>query len=159
MTTLPVIHRDASSHDALPACIDRRRFLAHGSLAGVAALLATACGNGVFGGGATAPGSVNTSVTVSDYAALAKVGGIAKLNGVSTPVAVIRVSATTFRAFSMVCPHVGTIIGIDGAGFLCPNHLAQFDASGKNTGGQQTSSLTELTVTANAAATVLTIVG
>ena len=159
MTSLPVIHTNASTPDALPTCIDRRTFLAHGSLAGVLAILTTACGNGVFGSGTTSPGSVNTTVTVADYPALATIGGIAKLNGTSTPVAVVRASATTFRAFSMVCPHVGTTIGIQGAGFLCPNHEAQFNAAGRNVGGQQTSSLTEFTVTTNASATTLTIVG
>ena len=159
MTPLPVVHTDARTTDAVPPCVDRRTFLVQGSLAGVLAMLATACGNGIIGGSTTGPGSVNTTVPVADYPALANVGGIARINGVNTPVAVIRASATTFRAFSMVCPHVGTIIGISGAGFLCPNHLAQFDASGKNTGGQQTSNLVEFTVTANAAGTTLTIVG
>ncbi len=159
MTSLPVINSVAGKKVALPPCIDRRTFLAHGSLAGVMALLATACGDGVFGGGSTSPGSVNTIVTVSDYPALANVGGIAKLNGTSTPVAVVRSGASTFRAFSMVCTHEGTTIGIQGSGFLCPNHEARFNAAGQNIGGQVTSSLHEFTVTTNATATTLTIAG
>ena len=141
-----------------PPCFDRRRFLATGTLAAVAALLGTACGNG-SADASTSPGSVNTTVNLADYPALGTVGGIVRLSGVNTPVAVVRSDAASYRAFSMVCTHAGTTIGILGSGFRCPNHMATFNASGQNTGGQRTSSLHEFTVTANSAAGTLTIVG
>ena len=160
MSSLPCFDPSsiATTSSEAPRCFDRRRFLATGSLAAVAAFLGTACGNGLSDG-ATGPGSVNTTVTLDDYPALGTVGGIVRISGVSTPVAVVRSDSSSYRAFSMVCPHAGTTIGIVGTGFRCPRHLAAFDASGQNTGGQRTSSLHEFTVTANSTAATLTIVG
>ncbi len=137
-----------------PVGMDRRAFLAQSTLAAVAAALATACG---AEGSPTGPGSVNVTVTLADYAALATVGGIARINGTATPVAVVRTATSSYRAFSMVCPHAGTTIGISGGGFLCPNHRASFSSTGTWTGGERTSNLWEFTVTANTAAGTLTI--
>jgi nitrite reductase/ring-hydroxylating ferredoxin subunit len=126
-------------------------------LAAVAAALASACGTGTLGGSPTGPGSVNLTVNLADYAALATVGGIARLNGTSTPVAVVRTATSSYRAFSLICPHAGTVIGINGSGFLCPNHRASFSSTGQWTGGERTSNLWEFTVTANTSAGTLTV--
>lgn len=140
-----------------PAGMDRRAFLAQSTLAAVAAALATACGTGTLSGSPTGPGSVNVTINPADYPALATVGGIARINGTATAVAVVRTATSSYRAFSMVCPHAGTTIGISSGSFVCPNHGARFSSTGTWTGGERTSNLWEFTVTANAGAGTLTI--
>lgn len=132
----------------------RRDFVATGALAAVGAFLA-ACGGD--GGSPTAPGDVNLTVTLSTFPALAAVGGIARVTTSGTPVAVVRSDASTYRAFSMVCPHQGTTINIQGSGFRCPNHGATFNANGAWTGGERTSGLFEFKVTSNTSAGTITI--
>lgn len=127
--------------------IDRRAFLGNAG-AIVAALTAAACGDGQIGNAATGLGSGGTvTVDPSAYAALASVGGIARISGTSRPIAVVRSTSTTYRAFSLICPHQGSTVNISNGAFLCPNHLARFDANGRWIGGQATGNLTELTVT------------
>ncbi|MCC6242624.1 MAG: Rieske (2Fe-2S) protein [Gemmatimonadaceae bacterium] len=153
--------RQASADDAARCapCIARRTFLSQSTLAvlGAAPLgaaLLGACGDGVTG--ATAGSTVVTgSVRIADYPALAAVGGVARVSG--TVVAVVRSATSTYRAFSMSCPHQGTTVAINGAGFRCPNHGATFAATGAWTGGERTSSLRELTVVYNAQDETLTI--
>ncbi len=161
MKSLPQVTTTSTPKDVAPPlcvspCIDRRAFLGNGGLLAVAAVLASACGNGVLGGsgsGAISPFTIKTG----DYAALATVGGIARVSGASGPVAVVRASSGTYRAFSMVCPHQGTTISVVSGGFICPNHEAQFSSTGAWRGGQPTSSLQEYTVVADATAGTLTI--
>jgi nitrite reductase/ring-hydroxylating ferredoxin subunit len=100
---------------------------------------------------------VNLSVTLANFPALATVGGIARVTTSGTPVAVVRVDAGTYRAFSMVCPHQGTTVNISGAGFRCPNHGATFNANGAWTGGERTSGLSEFRVSSNTSAGTITI--
>lgn len=135
--------------------VDRREFLAHGALMTLGALVVAACGTGADA--STGPGSVNVTVNLADYPALSTVGGIAKLNGTSSPVAVVRASASSYRAFSLLCPHQGTTVQINGAAFRCPNHLATFNSTGQWTGGQSTSSLREFTVAVNGEAGTITV--
>jgi len=141
--------------------LTRRAFLAETTMAAVAAALTSACGNGIFGaGGGGGGGPVDLTVTLANFAALGTVGGIARVDGNSgNPVAAIQSPAGTYRAFSMVCPHAGTTINIQGSGFRCPNHGATFTGTGTWTGGQRTSNLTELTVAYDAAAGTIHITG
>ena len=81
--------------------IDRRSFLAHSSLMALGAMVASACGGD---SGPSSPGTVNVTVNPATYPALATVGGIARISGTSTPIAVVRSTATTYRAFWLVCP-------------------------------------------------------
>lgn len=142
---------------------DRRRFLSATLAASVLALL-SACGDdgplgaddGTGDGGTTPTNRL--TVVVTNFPALAADGGIARVDGgSSTPVAVVRVSATTYRAFSMVCPHAGTTINITTGGFRCPNHGAVFNSAGVRTGGQVTTDLRELPAVYTAATQTLTI--
>ena len=133
----------------------RRDFLAASSLAAVGAFLA-ACG-GESGGGTTGPVNVNLTVTLANFAALGAVGGIAQVTTSGTPVAVVRSGTSSYRAFSMVCPHQGTTIGINATGFRCPNHGATFNANGAWTGGERTSGLSEFKVSSNTSAGTITI--
>jgi thiosulfate dehydrogenase [quinone] large subunit len=134
--------------------MDRRKFVSLGVYAAAAAALA-ACAAG--GSSITSPDSVGTTVKVSDYAALAAVGGVAVTTLSGTPVAIVRTSATTFITLSRVCPHQGSTVNAVSGGFRCPNHGATFNASGTWTGGQRTSSLRSYATTYDAAAGTLTI--
>ena len=143
--------------------VSRRDFLSRSVMVAVAAALCDACGGPLDFSSTTAPGGgtggVTTGFTValSSYPALATVGGIARVSGGSIPIAVVRVSDTAFSAYSMVCPHQGTTINVQGSGFVCPNHGARFDASGAWVGGQVTNNLTSIPVTYDAAAQTITI--
>lgn len=112
-----------------------------------------ACGDGVIGGvtgPTTAPpiAGGSFSIAIADFPALATVGGIARVDGgLSTPIAVSRVAADVFLAFSMICPHAGyRPISILADGFYCPNHGAQFEADGDWRGGQRTRALVQYEV-------------
>ncbi|MEQ1691652.1 MAG: Rieske (2Fe-2S) protein [Gemmatimonas sp.] len=137
--------------------LDRREFLAQSTLMALGALVASACGDGLSGS-PTGPGAVNVTVQIASYTALAAIGGIARLNGTGTPIAVVHSTSTTYRAFSLICPHAGTTVGITGASFRCPNHGATFASTGSWTGGERTSGLFEFTVAHDATAGTLTIV-
>ncbi len=100
-------------------------------------------------------------VTLASWPALANVGGVAgsvgNVNG--GPVAVTRLSATSFAAFSMRCPHAGTTINvINGTSFRCPNHGALFNSAGVwQSSPQRAENLTPLTVTYTPGATTLSV--
>jgi Rieske Fe-S protein len=132
----------------------RREFLSATTVAAVSTFLA-ACSSG--SDAATGPSNVNLTVTLANFAALNVVGGIAQVSSTGTPVAVVRSGASSYRAFSMVCPHQGTTIGITTSGFRCPNHGATFNANGAWIGGERTSGLFEFTVTSNTTAGTITI--
>jgi Rieske Fe-S protein len=141
----------------------RRLFVAQGLLATLGLLAASACGDGVIGG-PTGPRLAPALdppllVLLTDFPPLDVVGGIARVDGNSdTPVAVTRVAAAEYRAFSMICPHASyRPITIGATGFTCPNHGARFAADGDWTGGQRTSDLREYTVVFDAGAGTLTI--
>jgi ABC-type phosphate transport system substrate-binding protein len=132
----------------------RRSFLAASTVAAVSAFLA-ACGSDASG--TTGVGSVSVTVNLSDYPTLAAVGGIVRVNGASTPIAVTRVDATTYRAFSLICPHERATVAVNGTGFRCPLHGATFNANGGWIGGERTSGLFEFKVSSNSGAGTITI--
>jgi thiosulfate dehydrogenase [quinone] large subunit len=133
--------------------IDRRQFLTITAFAAAVAAL-EACG---VTDGTTAPTSVSTTLKVSDYAALASVGGVATTNVNGSPIAIVGTGATTFITLSRVCPHQGSTVNATTTGFRCPNHGATFDKNGTWTGGQKTSSLRSYTTAYDAATGTLTI--
>jgi Rieske Fe-S protein len=146
---------------------DRRQFITESLLAAVTALLVNACGDGEIGG--VGPGGVtdvpppvlDTRMTIrlADFPALQQIGGIARVDGnSSSPIAVARLSASTFVALSMICPHAGyKPINIQSAGFRCPNHGATFAADGHWTGGQRTKNLQAYPTSYSAATASVTI--
>jgi nitrite reductase/ring-hydroxylating ferredoxin subunit len=146
---------EAGSAGMLSSQMGRRKFVSLGVYAAAAAALAACSAGG--GTSITSPGSVGATVKVSDYAALANVGGVAvtTLNG--TPVAIVRTSSTTFITLSRICPHQGSTINAVTGGFKCPNHGATFNSTGTWTGGQRTSSLRSYSTTYDSAAGTLTI--
>jgi len=155
----PSLVRPSDAGEQCTGC-SRRHFLSASLLGAVGALLATACGDGVIGGGITGPGgTVNLTISLADYPALGTVGGMARLNGISSPIVVVRSAAGSYVALSLICPHQGTTVTATGGGFVCPNHGARFNATGGWTGGQRTNGLQTLTSTLNATAGTLTVVG
>jgi len=146
------------AHCAGQSSTSRREFLTATAASAVAALLVTACG----GGGSDSTGVVDTgpvtlSVQVANYAALANVGGIARVDSGGTPVAAVRTGASTFAAFSLICPHFGCTVGITGSSFQCPCHGAQFASTGIWIGGQRTTNLSAYGTSYDATTGVLTI--
>jgi Rieske Fe-S protein len=135
----------------------RREFLAASAASTVAAMLMAACGGASDATGVVNTGPVTLSVVVSDYAALANVGGIARVDNGATPVAAVRTGASTFAAFSLICPHFGCTVGINGSAFRCPCHGAMFASTGAWIGGQRTSNLSSLNTSYDATTGVLTI--
>lgn len=136
--------------------IGRRTFLAQSALLAAGALLA-AC---AAGGDTTAPGTTiasTTDIKLSDFPALATVGGIALVNVSGNPMAIVRTGDATFITLSRICPHQGSTINPSGSGFLCPGHGARFSLTGQWQGGQPTSSMQSYATSYNAAAGTITI--
>lgn len=140
---------------AQPISIDRRDFMMRAAAA-LAAVALAACG----GDSLTSPSSVSsTTLNLADYPALSAVGGVATVTVDDVPLAIVRMSSTTFAAFSRICPHQGTTINVTSTGFQCPRHGATFDKNGQWIGGERTSNLVSYPVTYNAAAGTLTVGG
>ena len=139
--------------EGIASLIDRRRFLALSAYAAAGAALA-AC---AVTDATTAPTSVNATIRISDYAALATVGGYAMTNINGSPVAIVRTGASTFITLSRICPHQGATINATSNGFRCPNHGATFSTTGTWTGGQRTSNMRSYPTTYDATAGTLTI--
>lgn len=139
----------------IPAGIARRTFLIQSAIIAASAALAACAGSD---NGFTSPDiSGSATVKVSDYPALANVGGIATVNAGGAPLAIVRTGASSFLALSRICPHQGSIVNVSGSGFLCPNHGAQFNSTGQWVGGQRTSSLHSYATTYDATTGTLTI--
>jgi len=153
----------STDHDApcTGCALDRRAFLSQSTLVAVAALLADACGTGVWDPQLpSTPGAPTSGLNfrVADYPALGSVGGIVRITDPSAgALAIVRTGATSFVALSLTCPHQGTTVNVSGSGFLCPNHGARFSATGAWTGGQATANLTSYPLTYDAAAGTLTM--
>jgi cytochrome b6-f complex iron-sulfur subunit len=134
--------------------IGRRTFLAQSAILAAAAALA-ACG---AGDAVTAPTlSGSATIKISDYPALASVGGVALVTVSGIPLAIVHTDASTYIALSRVCPHQHSIVNFTGNGFLCPNHGAQFTETGTWIGGQPTSSLQSYPTTFDSTTGTLTI--
>ncbi len=136
--------------------VDRRTFLSATTLAAAAVLL-QACSGGSNGATFfTGPTGGTLVVKLSDFPALANVGGLARVdNGVGAPTALTRTAASTFVGVTMVCTHQGaTIDVINAASFKCPNHGALFSATGVWQGGQPTTPLATYAATFDGVNTV-----
>ena len=128
--------------------VDRRSFLSTASLLSVGALLA-ACGDGVFDGPSAVAEILRNpiSVDLENYPALRQIGGRAVLTPTgSAPMIVETIGTQRYRAFSLECPHKGTVLTYDDVAFQCPNHGARFSRDGNWIGGQETSDLLPIAV-------------
>ena len=151
------INGDGCAHCGQPSGTSRRDFLTTSVSSAVAAVLLAACGGSPSDATGVNTGPVSLSVQISGYPALANVGGIARVDSGGIPVAAVRTGADTFAAFSLICPHFGCTVGINGSSFLCPCHGARFTSSGTWSGGQRTTNLTALTTNYDPVTGVLTI--
>ncbi len=150
------INGEGCAECAEKAGASRRDFIATSAATAAAALLLAACG-GVTGATGVNTGPVSLSVQISNYPPLKAVGGIARVDNGGTPVAAVRTGASTFAAFSLICPHFGCTVGINGSSFLCPCHGSRYASTGTWIGGQPTTNLTSLNTSYNATSGVLTI--
>lgn len=141
--------------------LDRRQFVAQSTMGALVALLGAACGGASDTTGTNQiSGPVSLTVQVSGFAALANIGGMARVDsGQGTPVAAVRTSASTFAAFSLICPHFGCTVGVGATSFTCPCHGARFAANGKWTGGQATGNLTPLSTSYDPSTGTLVVSG
>lgn len=143
------------AHCAEKAGPSRREFIATSAASAAVALLVAACGGASGATGVTGP--VSFTVDVSKYPALNSIGGIARVDNGGPPIAAVRTGTNTFAAFSLICPHFGCTVGINGSAFQCPCHGAQFASTGVWIGGQQTTNLSSYFTTYDATTGVLTI--
>jgi cytochrome b6-f complex iron-sulfur subunit len=133
--------------------LDRRTFLSRAMMS--AAMLAlAACGGS---DGTTSPFSGSASVNISDYPALATVGGVALVTLNGSLLALVRASQTSVVALSRTCPHEGATVNTSTNGFTCPRHGARFSLTGQWLGGQQTTNMRSYATTFDAATGALTI--
>lgn len=136
------------------SCVSRRAFLGQAGLAAASVALLAACGDGQFGAsGPTGPVTA-VSVKVSDFPGLATVNQLVNINAQITAK---RTGTATFVAWSRSCTHEGTQVGLFQGGFLCPNHLSQFDNNGHVTVGPATRDLVPLSVSYDATTDLLSI--
>lgn len=138
--------------------MDRRGFLEQSVQLGVLAVLAGACTDMGSITGPELNGGKDVVVTLAEYPALAQAGGIARISGVSPPLALVNEGGDDYAAFSLVCPHQGSTVGVTGSSFVCPSHGARFDAHGQWTGGQRTSNLREYPTSYDAGAGTVTVI-
>lgn len=138
-------------NDPLP----RREFLGKSISLAALALLAGACSDV---GSITGP-TLNKDILVNlnDYPELASTGGVARLKGVSPPIALANLGSSQYAALSLVCPHAGSTVQWSGNTFVCPNHGARFASDGEWTGGQPTTNLREYPTSYDSAAGTVTI--
>jgi nitrite reductase/ring-hydroxylating ferredoxin subunit len=148
---------DARAVRSFPV-LDRRELLSRTALAALGIVLA-ACGGG--SDGPTSPSAVSAlTLKLSDYPALAMVGGVAYVSSDGTPIAVVRTDTSLFAAFSRVCPHQGGMVAATGGQFNCPVHGARFNlTTGAWIGGQRTSSLRSYAAVYDATAGTVTLGG
>ena len=150
------INGGGCAHCGEKAGTSRREFIATSAASAVAAMLLAACG-GASGATGINSGPVSFTVDVSKYPALASIGGIARVDNGGAPIAAVRTGTDTFAAFSLICPHFGCTVGINGSFFQCPCHGAQFASTGIWIGGQRTTNLSAYGTSYNATTGVLTI--
>ncbi len=141
--------RDRSSACHRCATVDRRGFLSAASMISIGALLA-ACGDGVFDGPESWLDVLRDPIRIDPrlYPELQQVGGRVIITPPDrAPMLVETTGVREYRAFSLVCPHNGTIVNVATNGYTCPNHGARFSRDGTWIGGQSTVDLTPIAVT------------
>ena len=92
------------------------------------------------------------SVAIKGVPAFKKNGGVLPLGDVQgNQVALVRVNATTYRAFVLACTHQGVSVVPTGSTWACPAHGSKFKATtGAAVQGPATKPLKQLPVTLKA---------
>ena len=84
-------------------------------------------------------------VRVKAIPELTEVGGAVQIGKVKgKAVGLARTGANTYVAFGLACPHQGVTVVRQGAGWVCPAHLSEFEADGDLLLGPATSRLTRI---------------
>jgi Rieske Fe-S protein len=120
------------------------------------ALLTGACAILALGG-SSAPATANPavkklsggrlSVDLKAVPELSTVGGTTRIGSVKgTPVAIARTGQTKYIAFSLKCPHQGVTVSRTDDGWLCKEHLSEFEADGDLILGPATKRLTRVPI-------------
>jgi nitrite reductase/ring-hydroxylating ferredoxin subunit len=148
------VHHGDMTTQRCASCLSRRNFIGQSALVAAGAAFLAACGDGQIGGGGATGPVQRISVTVANFPELATTGTLVNINAQITAK---RTGSATFAAFSRRCTHEGTQIDLFQSGFLCPNHLSQFDNDGHVTVGPAPRDLDKLVTTYDAATDQLTI--
>lgn len=91
---------------------------------------------------ATTSRSGRLSVRLSRVPALRTVGGAAAVGNLrGVPVGIARTGASTYRAFSLLCPHQGAVVSRSSSGWRCLRHGSEFESDGDLVLGPATRSL------------------
>ena len=149
------------------ALVDRRAALRAGIELAVTAVLVAACSGGGGEAEPVAPSvppaaesrEVDVTLTLAAEPALGAVGGIVVVGTGLRRVAVVRSGASSFRAFSLVCPHAGGPVGVEDGAFRCPVHGSRFGTDGGLVRGPATVGLQEFAVAVDAGAGTVRVTG
>jgi len=86
-------------------------------------------------------------VTLKKVPELAIIGGAVSIGAVSgNPIGLARTGESTYRAFSLRCPHQGVPVTRSSSGWNCPAHGSQFEADGDLVMGPATRGLAPIPV-------------
>lgn len=92
-------------------------------------------------GGSEVPAAANAAVTkiaggrlsvnLKAIPALSKVGGATRIGSIKgIPIAIARTGTSTYKAFSLRCPHQGVTVNRSKTGWICSAHSSEFEADG-----------------------------
>ena len=132
--------------------MDRKEFLTAIGFGTAGVFIASCMGGCKKDDVPTAPSNVNTTLKISDYTALTKVGGYIYTGGII----VAKALSGSYIAVSQYCTHEAGTVSYDITNdmFHCPLHGANFTDAGKVKNGPASSPLTQYTVTDNGNGTI-----
>ena len=142
---------------------DRREFLKKAGLILGAGLTLPIISNVLDSCNSSVSPVSSITVKISDYSALANIGGAASVTNSGfnqgAPVIIVKTSATTYRTYSGICPHAGCGVSLAGNNqIVCYCHGSIFAvSSGAVIQGPARSGLPLLSNTFNSSTNTLTI--
>lgn len=153
---------ESSNVFSLDTAVGRREFLKRtglvlgaASLTGMLSEILASCAS------PNGPGNVQHGTTTVNIASLTSNGQFLVDSSVTpdgTPILVIRQSATSYTALSMLCTHQGCQVNPpSGGSIFCSCHGSRFDLNGNVIQGPAPTPLTKYGVTLNSAAKTLTV--
>ncbi len=87
------------------------------------------------------------SVRLKDLAALATVGGAARIGSIKgIPVGIARTATNKYVALDLRCPHQGATVDRTEQGWLCNVHLSEFESDGDLLLGPATRGLKKIAI-------------
>ncbi len=139
--------------------MDRKEFLTSIGFGTAGVLIASCIGGCSKTAVPAAPANVNQTIKLSDYPALANIGGMIYTDGVkvgNNGIIVAKTIASTYVAVSQFCTHQGGTVQYDQGGndFYCPRHGAIFSDTGAHVSGPGSGGLTQYTVVVNGDGTI-----